>query len=136
MYDAIHSFFEKQDMRVQLIVEDDADLEDIASQQRVNLFVAHAKKKACGSYHGQLARALLMKFGIKSPIKARRKPGMEFPDDGGHWVSYDLSVWIPERWSVNSQRVKGCIFWVNFETYPSFQNMAMTHTREMFKLVI
>ncbi len=69
VYDAIHSFFEKQDMRVELVIEDETDLEDITSRKRVDLFIKHTKKKAYGSYHGQLARALLEKSGIKISTK-------------------------------------------------------------------
>ena len=59
---------------VELVNEDETDLEDCASQQRVNLSIKYTKKKACGSYHRQLARAWLKTLDIKFPIKARKQP--------------------------------------------------------------
>ncbi len=53
------------------------------------------EKKACGSYQKQLGRALSKLFGIKFPIRAKNQPGLDFPDNTGGWMVYDLSLWMP-----------------------------------------
>ncbi len=96
------------------------------------LFIKHANKKACGSSQQQLARTLLMSFGIKFPIKAKKQPGLDFPDNIEGWVVYDLTGWIPGYWTVGTQYADENSFWVNFENDPLFENMVIHSARDMF----
>ena len=123
-------------MRVKHVDDDDPSSDNITSRKRVNLFVRHAKKLACSSSLGQLGRALLKVYRIQFPIKVRRKPGQEYPEGEGHWVSSDLSQWKSGNWEVSSMCVEGRIFWVKFESYPSYENIAMKHAIEIFKVAV
>ena len=37
---------------------------------------------------------------------------------------------------MNSMHAEGRIFWVKFESYPPYENMALKHARENFKLAL